>query len=167
MSPTTTTADLGLTRKLDDLFHNHKKMLWGVSYRMTGCAADADDIVQETFARAAERSAPSDEHAWRPWLMRVATNLSLDLLRHRRRRSYQGSWLPSPVETTDEEAAFDTTAPSTEAHYEWRESLSFAFLLTLEALTPRQRAVGNAHHCRTNAAATVSTVSLCPSLFRQ
>jgi RNA polymerase sigma-70 factor (ECF subfamily) len=71
----------------------------------------------------------------------VATNLSLDLLRQRRRRSYQGSWLPSPVETTDEEAVFDVTTPSTEARYEWVESLSFAFLLALEALTPRQRAV--------------------------
>ena len=140
MTQAAVTADPGLARKLDDLFHNHRKMLWGLSYRMTGCAADADDIVQETFARAAERPAPSDEHAWRPWLMRVATNLSLDLLRQRRRRSYQGSWLPSPVETTDEEAAFDT-APSTEAHYEWRESLSFAFLMALDALTPGQRAV--------------------------
>ncbi|NOT54951.1 MAG: sigma-70 family RNA polymerase sigma factor [Deltaproteobacteria bacterium] len=140
MCPTTTTADLGLIKKLDDLFHDHKKMLWGLSYRMTGCAADADDIVQETFARAVERSTPTGEHAWRPWLMRVATNLSLDLLRQRRRRSYQGSWLPSPIETTDEEV-FDATAPSTEAHYEWRESLSFAFLMALDALTPRQRAV--------------------------
>jgi RNA polymerase sigma-70 factor (ECF subfamily) len=139
MNQATVTADPVFTRKLDDLFHNYRKMLWGLSYRMTGCAADADDIVQETFARAAERPIPSDEHAWRPWLTRVATNLSLDLLRQRRRRSYQGSWLPSPVETTDEEVAFDT--PSTEAHYEWRESLSFAFLMALDALTPRQRAV--------------------------
>ncbi len=73
--------------------------------------------------------------------MRVATNLSLDLLRHRRRRSYQGSWLPSPIETTDEEEVFGATSPSTEAHYEWRKSLSFAFLMALDALTPRQRAV--------------------------
>jgi RNA polymerase sigma-70 factor (ECF subfamily) len=137
----TATTDLGLTKKLDDLFRDHRRVLWGLSYRMTGCAADADDIVQETFARAVERCTPSDEQAWRPWLMRVATNLSLDLLRQRRRRSYQGSWLPSPIETPDEEVAFDTTAPSTETYYEWRESLSFAFLMALDALTPRQRAV--------------------------
>jgi RNA polymerase sigma-70 factor (ECF subfamily) len=137
----TATTDLGLTKKLDDLFRDHRQMLWGLSYRMTGCAADADDIVQETFARAVERCTPSEEQAWRSWLMRVATNLSLDLLRQRRRRSYQGSWLPSPIETPDEETAFHTTAPSTETYYEWRESLSFAFLMALDALTPRQRAV--------------------------
>jgi RNA polymerase sigma-70 factor (ECF subfamily) len=137
------TTNLVTTRPLDELFHAYRKMLWGLSYRMTGCAADADDIVQETFTRALERSAPSDEPAWRPWLIRVATNLSLDLLRRRRRRLYEGSWLPSPVETTDEDAlSYTATAmPSTEARYEWLESLSFAFLLALEALTPKQRAV--------------------------
>jgi RNA polymerase sigma-70 factor (ECF subfamily) len=135
------TADFVATKTFEDLFHAHRKMLWGLSYRMTGCAADADDIVQETFARAAERPTPSDEHAWRPWLMRVATNLSLDLLRQRKRRSYVGAWLPSPVDTTDENALCDTVTSSTEAYYEWLESLSFAFLLALEALTPRQRAV--------------------------
>jgi RNA polymerase sigma-70 factor (ECF subfamily) len=129
------------TGKLDALFREHRRMLWGLCYRMTGCTADADDIVQETFARAAERPTPSGEDAWRPWLIRVATNLSLDLLRRRRRHAYQGSWLPSPVETSEDEAAFDTSVPSTEARYEWAESLSFAFLLALEALTPRQRAV--------------------------
>lgn len=134
-------VDLASTESLNELFHAHRRMLWGLSYRMTGCAADAEDIVQETFARAVERSTPSHAPAWRPWLMRVATNLSLDLLRRRRRRVYEGSWLPSPVETTDEDATFAVTAPSPEAHYQWLESLSFAFLLALEALTPRQRAV--------------------------
>jgi RNA polymerase sigma-70 factor (ECF subfamily) len=141
MSHAAMTADLVFTKKLDELFHAHRRMLWGLCYRMTSCAADADDIVQETFARAMERSTPADDHAWRPWLMRVATNLSLDLLRQRRRRSYQGSWLPSPIETIDEETEFGATTPSTETRYEWQESLSFAFLLALEALTPRQRAV--------------------------
>jgi RNA polymerase sigma factor (sigma-70 family) len=141
MNQVTVTADPVLMNKLDDLFRDYKRMLWGLSYRMTGCAADADDIVQETFTRAAERPTPSDEHTWRPWLIRVAANLSLDLLRQRRRRSYQGSWLPSPIEMSGEEAPADTSAPSTEARYEWVESLSFAFLLALEALTPRQRAV--------------------------
>lgn len=135
------TANPGLVGNLDALFRDHRHMLWGLSYRMTGCAADADDVVQETFARAAARPAPSDEQAWRPWLMRVATNLSLDLLRQRRRRSYRGSWLPSPVETVEGEGTIGASAPSIEARYERLESLSFAFLLALEALTPRQRAV--------------------------
>jgi len=141
MADAAMTTDLVTTRPLDELFHAYRKMLWGLSYRMTGCAADADDIVQETFARAVKRSAPFDEHAWRPWLIRVTTNLSLDLLRQRRRHAYKSSWLPSPIETTDEGALSDIVTPSPEARYEWLESLSFAFLLALEALTPRQRAV--------------------------
>ena len=141
MSRTTMTADFVRARTLDELFCDHKQWLWGLSYRLTGCAADAEDIVQETFARALARATPCQEHAWRPWLMRVATNLSLDLLRRHRRRSYEGSWLPSPIETTDETTLFETVVPSTDARYEWLESLSFAFLLALEALTPRQRAV--------------------------
>jgi len=41
---------------VEDLFGTHKRMLWGLSYRLTGCAADADDIVQETFIRAIHRN---------------------------------------------------------------------------------------------------------------
>jgi RNA polymerase sigma-70 factor, ECF subfamily len=141
MSHAAMTVNPAPSKNLDELFHTQRRMLWGLSYRLTGCAADADDIVQETFTRAMERSTPSEADAWRPWLMRVATNLSLDLLRRRKRRSYVGSWLPSPVETPEENDPFDTVAPSAEARYEWIESLSFAFLLALEALTPRQRAV--------------------------
>lgn len=141
MSHVAMTTDVVNPKTLDELFHAHGRTLWGLSYRMTGCAADADDIMQETFARAMERATPSNDHAWRPWLMRVATNLSLDLLRQRRRRSYVGSWLPSPIETSEEDVSFATFTPSTEARYEWQESLSFAFLLALEALPPRQRAV--------------------------
>lgn len=125
---------------ISDLFRNHKEILWAICYRMTGCAADADDIVQETFARALNRARLSGEMLWRPWLIRVATNLSFDLLRHRRRRRYETSWLPSPIEISDE-ATTDTATSSPDAHYEWRESLSFAFLLAIEVLSPRQRAV--------------------------
>jgi RNA polymerase sigma-70 factor (ECF subfamily) len=126
--------------ELEQIFAEHQRLLWHVSYRMTGSAADADDIVQETFARALQ-SPPAADVPWRPWLLRVATNLSLDLLRRRRHHAYPGSWLPSPVDTTDQGMGGEIASPSTEARYEWLESLSFAFLLALEALTPRQRAV--------------------------
>ena len=126
--------------ELEQIFAEQQRLLWHVSYRMTGSAADADDIVQETFARAWQ-SPPSADVPWRPWLLRVTTNLSLDLLRRRRHHAYTGSWLPSPVETTDRGMCGEIALPSTEARYEWLESLSFAFLLALEALTPRQRAV--------------------------
>lgn len=129
-----------LPMELEQIFAEHQRVLWSLSYRLTGCAADADDIVQETFARALQ-SPPASEVPWRPWLLRVATNLSLDVLRRRRHRSYDGSWLPSPVDTAEPSVLCSTAMPSPEARYEWLESLSFAFLLALEALTPRQRAV--------------------------
>jgi len=123
-----------------------RRLLWGVCYRMTGNAADADDLVQETFVRALTHPPARSEQPVRPWLIRVAMNLSLDLLRKRRRRGYVGEWLPSPVPTESEDnpASFDPRAPSEDspaARYEMLESVSFAFLLALEALTPLQRAV--------------------------
>jgi RNA polymerase sigma factor (sigma-70 family) len=122
-----------------------RRLLWGLCYRMTGNAADADDLVQETFVRALEHPPRHTDESMRPWLVRVAMNLSRDLLRRRRRRDYTGPWLPSPV-ATDEESlpSFEPAAPagdSPAARYDLLESISFAFLLALEALTPQQRAV--------------------------
>ena len=122
-----------------------RRLLWGLCYRMTGNAADADDLVQETFVRALEHPPPRTDEPMRPWLVRVAMNLSRDLLRKRRRRDYTGPWLPSPV-ATDEESlpSFEPAAPSEDspaARSDLLESISFAFLLALEALTPQQRAV--------------------------
>ena len=129
----------------DDLFRAHERFLWGLCYRMTGNAADADDLVQETFVRAMKSPPARTEEPWRPWLVRVAVNLGRDLLRRRRRQSYDGMWLPSPIETGDE-AALPSYEPTDEqgnpaARYDLLESVSFAFLLALEALTPTQRAV--------------------------
>jgi RNA polymerase sigma-70 factor (ECF subfamily) len=113
---------------------------------MTGNAADADELVQQTFLRALERPPRRTDEPWRPWLVRVAMNLARDLLRHRRRSPYRGNWLPSPIETEGEDAppSYEMAAGSgspTEGRYELLESVSFAFLLALEALTPAQRAV--------------------------
>src|SRR5215813_3837614 len=78
-------------------FDEHRHFLWGLCYRMTGNAADAEDIVQDTFVKALEKP-PADTRApWRPWLAKVAINLSRDRLRRRRRQEYFGPWLPSPV----------------------------------------------------------------------
>ncbi|MCP3136818.1 sigma-70 family RNA polymerase sigma factor [Pyxidicoccus xibeiensis] len=129
----------------------HERFLWGLCYRMTGVAADADDLVQETFTRALA-SPPARTEELRPWLTRVAVNLARDHLRRRRREGYVGTWLPSPLETADAQAPSDLDTPpgvearlpgggSTEGRYELLESVSFAFLLALEALVPKQRAV--------------------------
>src|SRR5581483_3080494 len=80
-----------------DLYREHARFVWGLCYRLTGCAADADDLVQETFARALTHPPPRTDEPWRPWLIRVAVNLGKDLLRRRRRIEYEGPWLPSPV----------------------------------------------------------------------
>jgi RNA polymerase sigma-70 factor (ECF subfamily) len=125
----------------DAAFKAHERHLWGILYRMTGCAADADDLIQETFQRALERPPARIDDPLRPWLVKVAVNLGRDHLRKRKRQPYTGPWLPSPIEAIEEEAppAFETQ--TTEARYDLLESVTFAFLLALEALTPSQRAV--------------------------
>jgi RNA polymerase sigma-70 factor (ECF subfamily) len=118
-------------------FREHERFVWGLAYRMTGSAADADDVVQETFTRAVERAPARLDAPLRPWLVRVAMNVARDVLRRRKLRDYVGPWLPSPVDDGEEQP--DTL--SADARYELRESASYAFLLALEALTPQQRAV--------------------------
>src|SRR5215510_10237455 len=126
-------------------FDEHRRYLWGICYRMTGSAADAEDIVQETFVRALEKPPADMEAPLRPWLVKVAVNLSRDQLRRRRRREYFGPWLPAPVITEGESPLEFDQAPTQEtspvAHYDLLESVTLAFLLALEALTPAQRAV--------------------------
>ena len=117
----------------------HGRFLWGLCYRMTGSAADADELVQETFARALE-SNPSvgPDTPLEPWLTRVAMNLSRDRLRRRQTEGYVGPYLPAAV--SDPSEAGDPS-DSPEARYGHLESLSLAFLLALESLAPNQRAV--------------------------
>lgn len=131
---------------IEDAFRAHERFIWGLCYRMTGSAADADDLVQETFQRAIVRPPARLDEPWRPWLVRVAMNLGKDLLRRRKRRSYIGPWLPAPIETGNDESppSFEATLDGhgpTEGRYDLLETVSFAFLLALEALTPQQRAV--------------------------
>jgi len=134
-----------MTIALDLAFDEHRRFLWSLSYRMTGNAADADDVVQDTFVRAMEHPPRRTDEALRPWLVKVALNLSRDLLRRRRRREYVGPWLPSPIDTdTDSPPSFEPVVDggrSLEERYDLVESVSFAFLLALERLTPSQRAV--------------------------
>jgi RNA polymerase sigma-70 factor, ECF subfamily len=122
-----------------------RRLLWGLCYRMTGNAADADDLVQETLVRAIEKPPRRTDQPLRPWLVRVAINLGRDLLRRRKRQAYSGPWLPSPIPTDEGgPASYEPPAPSEDspaARYDLMESISFAFLIALEALTPTQRAV--------------------------
>jgi RNA polymerase sigma-70 factor (ECF subfamily) len=119
-------------------FAAHRARLWALCFRMTGVAADADELVQETFVRAIETPPRDRSRDLLPWLVRVATNASRDLLRRRKTQAYVGPWLPSPLDA-ETLAADEQLGP--EAHYGIAESVSFAFLIALEALSPTQRAV--------------------------
>jgi RNA polymerase sigma factor (sigma-70 family) len=124
---------------LSETFDAHRSYLWGLCYRMTGCAADAEELVQGTFVRALEAPPSDQERSWLPWLTRVATNLARDRLRRRKHHAYTGPWLPEPFETSEVRGAPSTDAP--DARYAEKESVGFAFLVALEALDAKQRAV--------------------------
>jgi RNA polymerase sigma-70 factor (ECF subfamily) len=133
-------SDLALTRWFDE----HRSFLWGLSYRITGSTADADDVLQETFIRA-WKHAPEHLDDARQWLMRVAVNASRDVLRRRKRRSYIGPWLPTPIDTSSDDVppSYEPVVEgrTLEGRYDLMESASLAFLQALDALTPTQRAV--------------------------
>ena len=113
------------------VFDVHRRRLFGIAYRMLSSVADAEDIVQETWIRwqGADRSQIREPAAF---LTTVATRLSINILQssHTRREKYIGPWLPEPVNTDDDPALGAERA----------EALQFAMLLTLEKLTPTERA---------------------------
>lgn len=115
------------------LFEQARPNLLGLAYRILGSHADAEDAVQDTFLkwRDADHAAIENPGAW---LTTACTRRCLDLLRsaHRTRVSYVGTWLPEPILTT---ADGDFEDASTLA-----SSMSTAFLLMLERLTPKERA---------------------------
>lgn len=131
---TTTDDDLGVCTGLDDAlttFDAHRRRLFGVAYRMLSTVADAEDVVQETWIRwqNTDRSKVQEPIAF---LTTIVTRLSINVLQSSRvrRETYIGPWLPEPVNTEDD--------PSLGA--ERAEALQFAILLTLEKLTPTERA---------------------------
>jgi len=114
-------------------FEPHRRRLLGLAYRMLGSMADAEDAVQETYLRwhAADRDKVADARAF---LMTTTTRICLDMLTSARARheTYVGPWLPEPV--------FDTAALAPDRHTELAEDLSIALLLTLDRLSPLERA---------------------------
>src|SRR5690606_6102750 len=113
-----------------DLFEKSRGRLEAIAYRLLGSAAEAEDVVQETFLRweAADRTGIRVPVAW---LTRVLTNLCLTQLRsaRARREVYTGEWLPEPVLDGDPMLGPAETA-------EQRDSVSMAMLLLMERLTP-------------------------------
>src|SRR5206468_3351661 len=101
---------------------------------MLGSAADAEDVVQDTFLRW-QSADDAEVRTPRAFLSTVATRLSIDRLRsaQARREVYVGPWLPEPLLTAE--------MPDMTRTAELAESLSFAFLVVLETLAPVERAV--------------------------
>jgi RNA polymerase sigma-70 factor (TIGR02957 family) len=115
-----------------EAFVAHRSLLFTVAYEMLGSAADAEDVLQETWLRWAgvDLGTVRDQRAY---LVRVTTRQALARLRAlgRRRESYVGPWLPEPL----------LTAPDVAEDVELADSVSTAMLLVLETLTPAERAV--------------------------
>jgi RNA polymerase sigma-70 factor (TIGR02957 family) len=117
-------------------FVAHRNLLFTVAYEMLGSAADAEDVLQETWLRwAGPESSPDhgEVRDVRAYLVRITTRLALNRIRTlaRRRESYVGPWLPEPLLTT----------PDVAEDVELADSVSTAMLLVLETLTPTERAV--------------------------
>jgi RNA polymerase sigma-70 factor, ECF subfamily len=115
-----------------EAFLSHRNLLFTVAYEMLGSAADAEDVLQETWLRWAGVDLAT-VHNQRAYLVRIATRQALARLRTlgRRKESYVGSWLPEPL----------LTAPDVAEDVELADSVSMAMLLVLETLAPTERAV--------------------------
>lgn len=115
-----------------EAFVAHRNLLFTVAYEMLGSAADAEDVLQETWLRwvGVDLGTVRDRRAY---LVRIATRQALIRLRtlRRRKESYVGPWLPEPL----------LTAPDVAEDVELADSVSMAMLLVLETLTPTERAV--------------------------
>lgn len=115
-----------------EAFVAHRNLLFTVAYEMLGSAADAEDVLQETWLRWVKVDLDQVRDR-RAYLVRIATRQSLNRLRTmtRRKEAYVGPWLPEPL----------LTAPDVAEDVELAESMSMALLLVLETLSPTERAV--------------------------
>src|SRR3954468_717036 len=115
-----------------DVFVKHRNLLFTVAYEMLGSAADAEDVLQESWLRwvDVDRTEVRDDRAY---LVRIVTRLALNRMRTnaRRRESYVGPWLPEPL----------LTAPDVAEDVELAGSVSVAMLTLRETLGPTERAV--------------------------
>ena len=115
-----------------EVFLSHRALLFTVAYELLGSAADAEDVVQETWLRWSAVDHESIHNA-RAYLVQIASRQALNRLRTiaRRRESYLGSWLPEPL----------VTEPDLAKDVELAESVSMAMLVVLETLSPVERTV--------------------------
>ena len=118
----------------ENAFQQHRALLFSIAYRMLGSVADAEDILQETFIRW-RQGGPEQVRDPRAFLVTILSRLCLNHLHsaRRRREEYVGQWLPEPLATGPEADVAGAASLG--------ESLSMAFLVMLERLSPAERAV--------------------------
>jgi RNA polymerase sigma-70 factor (ECF subfamily) len=114
----------------DRTFETYRPLLFSIAYRMLGSSSEAEDVVQDTWLRA-RQDGGADVRSPRAYLTTIVTRLCIDHLRsaERTRMEYPGPWLPEPLAEPNQESA------------ELASSLTTAFLLLLEQLSPTERAV--------------------------
>lgn len=119
-----------------ETFESYRRLMFSIAYRMLGSATDAEDIVQDAYLRY-QAAKPERVQSPKAYFSTIVTRLCLDRLKSAReqRETYIGPWLPEPIITTN--AAF--VEPEKEASV--MESVSMAFLMLLENLSPLERAV--------------------------
>jgi RNA polymerase sigma-70 factor (TIGR02957 family) len=135
-------------------YTRYRPLMFSIAYRMTGSVSDAEDIVQEAFLRAAKAKAKDTPQAGdtpragdadntKAYLATITTRLAIDHLRSARvrRESYVGTWLPEPLVATATKPLISDNAPGPAELAETSDSLSMAFLVLLESLSPPERAV--------------------------
>ena len=112
---------------MSDDFSEHRQHLFGIAYRMLGTSSDAEDMVQEAYLRWSRQDAGAIRSP-RAYLSKIVARLSIDRLRavKARRESYVGIWLPEPLVSDEDPARVASLTP--------------AFMLLLERLTPAERA---------------------------
>jgi len=115
-------------------FERHRSHLFAIAYRMLGSASEAEDVVQDAWLRSTVAET-TDVRSPRAYLMTVVTRLALDRLKSARatRETYVGPWLPEPLLTDG--------GPRPEESVALAESLTLAFMVLLDALSPEERAV--------------------------
>jgi RNA polymerase sigma-70 factor, ECF subfamily len=116
-----------------DLFEEHRELLFGIAYRMLGTVMDAQDMVQDTFVRW-QRTSLDEVNSPRAWLTTIITRLCINHLKSApvQRETYIGPWLPEPLVERESQPVENA---------QLADSLSLAFLVLLETLTPTERAV--------------------------
>jgi RNA polymerase sigma-70 factor (ECF subfamily) len=117
-----------------ETFNQYRSLLFAIAYRMLSSAMDAEDIVQETFLRWQQVN-PMEIESPKAYLTTITTRLCLDQLRSARtqREVYVGPWLPEPL--------LAESAPDSAEIASLADSLSMAFLVLMESLSPVERAV--------------------------